>query len=329
MPPPYPQGWYAVGFSQELRAGETLTRRLMGREIVLFRTAQGHPAAIEAYCPHLGAHLGRGGVVDGENLRCPFHGFLFDVAGRCTATPYGLRPPVARLGILHLREVCGALLVFHDPEGAEPAWEVTAPEQLDAEWWPVRHTTLRHRGHPQEVTENSADFGHLTVLHGFENVQIEEPLRADGPRLSARYSIRRRIGRLGSVPAEFDVHVDGLGFSRVELTMPTLGWKVRQLVLPTPVAADQLELRLALTVRKRGRAWVILDHLVQRLVFYGFVSEVRSDIDIWNHKWYLGRPAIAAGDGPIGRYRKWTQQFYPNSATSGSPERRPASTEVK
>ncbi|MEV6429062.1 Rieske 2Fe-2S domain-containing protein [Nocardia sp. NPDC051463] len=162
-PPAYPQGWYAVGFSRELRAGRVLTRRFMDREIVLFRTGRGRAAAAEAYCPHLGAHLSRGGVVAGENLRCPFHGFEFDAEGSCTATPYGSPPPAARLGLLPLREVCGALLVFHDPRGAAPAWEVIAPDQLDREWWPVRYATLRHRGHPQEVTENSVDLGHLTV----------------------------------------------------------------------------------------------------------------------------------------------------------------------
>ncbi|MEU7768745.1 Rieske 2Fe-2S domain-containing protein [Nocardia sp. NPDC049190] len=328
-PPPYPQGWYAVGFSRELRAGSVLTRQFMGREIVLFRTASGRPAAVQAHCPHLGAHLGRGGVVMGENLRCPFHGFQFDTTGSCAATPYGSPPPAARLGVLELREVCGALLLFHDPLGAEATWEVTAPEQLDREWWPVGHATLRHRGHPQEVTENSADLGHLTVLHGFRNVEVLEPLRVDGQRLHTRYAIRRRTPFLpGSLPLEFDVHVDGLGFSRVELTMPTLGWQLRQLVLPTPIDRDRLELRLALTVRRRGRAWAGPDLLLQRFALHAFVSEVRADIAIWDHKCYLGRPALAAGDGPIGRYRKWAQQFYQGDSEPDTAENPFASSEV-
>jgi hypothetical protein len=71
-PLPYPQGWYAVGFDSELSPGRVQVRRFMGRDIVLFRTGSGRPYAAEAHCPDMGAHLGHGGTVVGENLRCPF-----------------------------------------------------------------------------------------------------------------------------------------------------------------------------------------------------------------------------------------------------------------
>lgn len=48
---------------------------------------------MDAYCPHLGAHLGIGGTVEGETLRCPFHAFRFDTGGVCVATGYGTKPP--------------------------------------------------------------------------------------------------------------------------------------------------------------------------------------------------------------------------------------------
>src|SRR3954469_18008075 len=70
-PPPYPYGWFAVAFSRELRRGSLLRRRFMDRDIVVFRTRSGIACAAEAYCPHLGAHLGAGNV-EGEDLRCPF-----------------------------------------------------------------------------------------------------------------------------------------------------------------------------------------------------------------------------------------------------------------
>jgi hypothetical protein len=39
-------------------------------------------------------------------------------------------------------------------------------------------------------------------------------------------------------------------------------------------------------------------------------AEVIRDAGIWQHKSYLGRPALTSGDGPIIRYRTWTRQFY-------------------
>ena len=69
-----PSGWFAVASSTELKPGTVLARRYFGQELILYRTASGEARLTEAYCPHLGAHLATG-TVEGENLRCPFHGF--------------------------------------------------------------------------------------------------------------------------------------------------------------------------------------------------------------------------------------------------------------
>ena len=131
--PPFPNGWFAVGFSRELRPGGVLARRLAGRDLVLFRTASGAPCALDAYCPHLGAHLAYGGVVQGETLRCPFHGFRFDQSGRCVATGYGTRPPpTSTARAWPLCEVNGLLLVHRDDRGRAPAWAIPA---LDRRGW--------------------------------------------------------------------------------------------------------------------------------------------------------------------------------------------------
>ena len=82
-PPLYPSGWYTAAFADEISPGEVATRTFMGREIVLYRTMSGELHAAEAYCPHLGAHLGRGGKVRGETIECPFHTFRFSADGKC------------------------------------------------------------------------------------------------------------------------------------------------------------------------------------------------------------------------------------------------------
>src|SRR5262245_66043419 len=85
----FPNGWFRVAFSNELRPGGVIPLRYFARDFVLFRTADGTPHLLDAYCPHLGAHLGVGGrVVDGT-LQCPFHGWRFDGgSGRCVEVPY-------------------------------------------------------------------------------------------------------------------------------------------------------------------------------------------------------------------------------------------------
>ena len=315
-PPPFPFGWYAVAFSGELRGGGILTRRFMDREIVIYRTKSGLACAIEAYCPHLGTHLGHGGEVHGEELRCPFHGFRFSVDGSCVYSPVGAPPPAARLGRLELREIHGVILVWHGPPGQTP-WEIE-PLGDESGWHRIRHITRRLRSHPQEITENSIDIMHLSVLHGFENVRMIQPLTLDGPRLRTAYRFIQPAPLSPGFEAEIRIRIDGLGFSVIEMKM--VGWSVRLLGLATPVGERDTIAHLGVAVRKRGRSvagkalWSSLERVVGPTVLRGMVDQFKQDELIWNHKKYLRRPAIAAGDGQIHAYRQWASQFYPEGA---------------
>lgn len=60
----------------------------LGTYMVAFRGSDGRPAVLHAFCPHMGAHLGVGGVVVGDLLRCPFHGWAFDAQGEVRHVPY-------------------------------------------------------------------------------------------------------------------------------------------------------------------------------------------------------------------------------------------------
>jgi nitrite reductase/ring-hydroxylating ferredoxin subunit len=53
------------------------------RELIARRDATGALHVFDAFCPHQGAHLGHGGRIDDDCIRCPFHGFYFDAEGRC------------------------------------------------------------------------------------------------------------------------------------------------------------------------------------------------------------------------------------------------------
>ena len=81
---PIPFGWYAVSLSHELAVGEVKPVEYFNRELVVFRTEGGEAKVLDAYCPHLGAHLGHGGTVKGESIACPFHGWQFNGEGECT-----------------------------------------------------------------------------------------------------------------------------------------------------------------------------------------------------------------------------------------------------
>ena len=69
---PYPTGWYPFCFSKDLKVGEVISEKYFGKELVAFRGENGEVKVVDAFCPHLGAHLGKGGTVNQkfpENFR--------------------------------------------------------------------------------------------------------------------------------------------------------------------------------------------------------------------------------------------------------------------
>jgi len=332
--PPYPSGWYAIAFADELRRGQTLTRSFAGREVVLYRTASGRAGAMDAYCPHMGAHLGFGGRVEGERLRCPFHGFCFDVDGRCVETGYGSKPPPNAVSRRWpLREVNSMLLLYLGAEGGEPAWEVPP---VEARGWsrPVyRRFVLA--AHPQETTENSVDLGHFSWVHGYRSVRmLRDPLTA-GPYLSTAFAAQRPM--LGEwfdslrFHFEFETHIHGLGYSLVEVRVRGFDLRARLWVLPTPIDGDRIALCLAASGDGSGEVHPALRplpralraRLIGRFLLLFLAADARQDFVIWQNKRYVHPPALAHGDGPIGKYRTWAAQFYQDAASDIVPRAEP------
>ncbi|WP_420135188.1 Rieske 2Fe-2S domain-containing protein [Rhodopseudomonas sp.] len=79
--------WQPAALVAELE-GERPIRpvRLLGEDFVLFKDEQGRYGLIDRDCPHRGADLAFGRL-EGGGLRCAFHGWLFDVEGKCLETP--------------------------------------------------------------------------------------------------------------------------------------------------------------------------------------------------------------------------------------------------
>ncbi len=79
-------GWYWLLEARKLRPGQVKPINILGYELAVFRGLDGAIAALDAYCPHMGAHLAEG-KVEGNQLRCFFHNWRFDATGQCTDIP--------------------------------------------------------------------------------------------------------------------------------------------------------------------------------------------------------------------------------------------------
>ena len=179
-PFPIPTGWFFVDYSESLKPGELRNVELFDQEWVLFRTESGQVGLTDPYCPHLGAHIGHGGAVVGEHIRCPFHHWEYDTAGWCRHIPYGkLTPPIVKkqaiLRTLPAQERYGLIWAWYHPACEEPSWDLPAIPQLETPGfveprrgsWPV-NTAI------QEIAENGVDFAHLKFLHGAAGIPPAE-----------------------------------------------------------------------------------------------------------------------------------------------------------
>jgi phthalate 4,5-dioxygenase oxygenase subunit len=80
--------WQPAALVDELAGANRPVKpiKLLGESLVLFRDDKGRYGLIERACPHRGTDLAYGRLEDG-GLRCAFHGWLFDVTGKCLETP--------------------------------------------------------------------------------------------------------------------------------------------------------------------------------------------------------------------------------------------------
>ncbi|TMJ22384.1 MAG: Rieske 2Fe-2S domain-containing protein, partial [Alphaproteobacteria bacterium] len=88
------RSWYPLCLARDLGVGSVIGRAFLGSRVVAWRDAAGKPVVQSAWCPHLGADLSLGQVVDGR-LRCAYHHWSFDGAGACAHIPTGDKIPGA------------------------------------------------------------------------------------------------------------------------------------------------------------------------------------------------------------------------------------------
>ncbi len=78
--------WQPVACSHEIGSGQALPLRILSEQFTLFRGASGAVHLIDNRCAHRGTQLSAGWV-EGECIRCFYHGWKYDGAGQCVEQP--------------------------------------------------------------------------------------------------------------------------------------------------------------------------------------------------------------------------------------------------
>ncbi len=188
--PTHPASWYLFCELERLRHGP-VSLRILGRQLVAFRTGSGRIAVLDARCSHLGADLGFG-TVQGETLQCPFHQWRYGSDGLCVAGPDPADAcSMPRLRSYPAEERHGYVFFFNGPEplfplpfffGAEPGDFVAGRPfryVADCAWY--------------MNAANGYDMQHFLCVHGRE---LSAPCEIDRPHPFALRN-RYRAGVVG------------------------------------------------------------------------------------------------------------------------------------
>jgi len=315
-----PSGWFAVCFSHELLPGKMLSRVFNENDIVLFRTKQGVASALDAYCPHLGAHLGHGGTVKSNVLQCPFHGLCFNTNGNCVSHDLNS----TKINSWPIQEVDGVIYLYYGHQKEKPSWEV--PSILKRGSWgaPVFFTYIDLKTHPQDWSENAIDFAHLSYLHGFKSTNYDFKMATKGPYFKIGYHFKSDFKPLGikieisDVKTTIESH--GLGCAVIEVISESIGMIACQITLPTMTTIGKLDLRvvgfadtkhiekLNPLLKFVPQKW--LNKIIAKSVLKVYLKNIEQDIDILSNRTLVDKLTQLPEDGPITEYRKWTKQFY-------------------
>ena len=316
-PMPMPFGWFVVSYSDELEVGQSRALRYFDADLVLYRGHSGKAVVLDAYCPHLGAHLGHGihekaggggGRIDGDTIICPFHAWRFNERGECVEVPYAdkMPPKVAGKACLKswpAREANGLIYVWYHPHGAEPLWELEKYEEPDSGEWGVQDRfEWTIKTHPQEMAENGADPAHFLYVHRVANMPTWN-IEYEGRLALARQEAKMKTPR-GTVNGAITSRTCGPGQGHVRYTGIC---ETFQLGLTTPVDNDYVHVRFAFMQRKEDEAERAG---VARALKRDICRQMGEDKIVWEHKKFHQKPTLCDGDGPIAKFRKWYSQFY-------------------
>lgn len=178
--PEWPLGWYVVARSKSLRRGRSLTVTLASQQCLLFRTESGALGALDAHCPHMGAHLGHGSV-KGERIECALHRWQIGVDGSVAGQGSLCKSARAwqvseRFGLVFVHLGTKVRAPVPEPDDADYTWITGTPVTIETDW--------------HSMVVNGFDMPHLHAVHHRQLVEPAQLVVHGRERMTLRYTSR-------------------------------------------------------------------------------------------------------------------------------------------
>ena len=308
-PMPIPFGWYCIDTAASLEKGQVKAVRYFGEDQVLFRGQNGEVSMLDAYCPHLGAHLGHGGIVHENCLECPFHAWRWNTDGTIGDIPYATNIPPKAKEVAIFRyptvEANNLIYAWYHPEGIQPLYDVTIHPEIDDPEWADDFVAFEYdiNCHIQDMAENAVDAAHFKYVHGVVSYPEFEVSYEDQKRTSVQRADMETPR--GTIKGQITAFSNGPGDSatKFEGICDTL-----LLGMTTPIESEKCITRFFFLQKKVDGKTPTGG--VSAAIIADIDKQVKEDIPIWEHKKYAEKPVLCDKDGPIAQFRKHYSNFY-------------------
>ncbi|CAH2083708.1 unnamed protein product [Euphydryas editha] len=326
LPPPYPNGWFSLVESRDLKVGGVVAVNALGLNLCVYRGEDGTARVVDAYCPHLGANLAVGGNVYGNCIECPFHLWKFGENGQCVSIPDTNTVPKGISIKTHpSMEIDGSVWIWYDAEGRPPLW--TVDESNETKNWGYRgRNEFYVNAHIQEIPENGADVAHLNAVHSaslltdvghkyqfLKNIIGHHNWSAEWSKGEADHLAQIKIAhqyiimKYDVFPIDVTAHQIGPAHVRLYFSCPLGPMIIIQSVTPVTPLLQKVVHRVYTPNYNAilGAALVIME-----------AYQFTRDVAIWNNKRYVSSPAYVKSDKNIRAFRTWFSQFYSETSLS-------------
>ncbi len=157
--------WYVAAWDYELAEGALISRAIMNEPVVIYRAGDGGLVAMADRCPHRSAPLSLGRL-EGDEVRCMYHGLKFARTGACTEIPgQDMIPATAKVKTYPVVQRHSWIWVWMgDPAAADEAL-IPAAVGFDDPNWVLRSGHLDYEASYLLINDNLTDFTHLSYVH--------------------------------------------------------------------------------------------------------------------------------------------------------------------
>lgn len=314
-----PTGWFQIGWSAEIPPSGVKAMTYFGQELVAFRSETGELSILDAYCRHLGAHLGHGSHVRGDCVVCPYHGWEWNLEGANTRIPYQEIASRARIRRHDVVERHGIIFMWHSPDAgpARPDFELpdlfTGFREIPAEesaFHPCFPEAIVDKPdepiHPQLIQENAADCMHFQFTHSTPKAPEMLWFETEGSVW------RSKMGFTSPKTDQIALRLynvnPGVGLSFAVFDGDRSQYRL--ILSATPVDEERSDLRVSYFLPREPDSPDTMT-AAQRAFAEQTVELFEQDARIWRHQVFVQKPVFARQDvAAYSALRKWSEQFY-------------------